>query len=266
MRVRPGTAIFPITPSHAQGMENDVKSFVLGFTAISMMTATAVTAQSLDWRYTDGTAPEHWAKANASYAACDAGKMQSPIDLNQANAIGDIELSTNYGPAKAKLSLGQHKVQIDAAEGQGMVSGDRQFNLIQVHFHTPSEHAIDGKRYPLVAHFVHATDDGTLGVLGVMFEEGEANPGLQAIIDALPQGNKASFDIDLAEMVPEELQVYRYMGSLTTPPCSENVNWHVVEEVLEASPAQIAVMEQALGMSARSIQPANNRLIVAPAD
>ena len=146
MRVRPGKAIFPITSSHAQGMENDVKSFVLGFTAISMMTATAVTAQSLDWRYTDGTASEHWAKANASYAACDAGKMQSPIDLNQANAIGDIELSTNYGPAEAKLSLGQHKV----------------------HFHTPSEHAIDGKRYPLVAHFVHATDDGTLGVLGVM--------------------------------------------------------------------------------------------------
>jgi len=168
MRVRPGKAIFPITSSHAQGMENDVKSFVLGFTAISMMTATAVTAQSLDWRYTDGTASEHWAKANASYAACDAGKMQSPIDLNQANAIGDIELSTNYGPAEAKLSLGQHKVQIDATAGQGMVSGDRQFNLIQVHFHTPSEHAIDGKRYPLVAHFVHATDDGTLGVLGVM--------------------------------------------------------------------------------------------------
>ena len=139
----------------------------------------------------------------------------------------------------------------DAGPGQGMVSGDRLFSLIQVHFHTPSEHAIDGERYPLTAHFVHATRDGTLGVLGVMFEEGEENEGLQTIIDAMPNGDGSAISIDMGAMVPDDLAVYRYMGSLTT---------------IEASPEQIAAFEGALEMSARSLQPLNNRLLVAPAD
>lgn len=243
-----------------------MKTIALGLATVSMFAAATVAAQSLDWRYTDADQPENWSAANPAYAACDAGMMQSPIDLSDANALGEIEIAAAYGPTAGTLRLGQHKVQVDAGQGQGMISGDRLFNLIQVHFHTPSEHAIDGERYPLVAHFVHATDDGTLGVLGVMFEEGEANPGLQQIIDAVPQGNNASVTVDMAAMVPDELEVYRYMGSLTTPPCSENVNWHVVDDVLEASPAQIAAMEGALSFSARSLQPANNRLIVAPAD
>ena len=243
-----------------------MKKFVLGFTAISMMAASAVAAQSLDWRYTDGERPESWSSDNPDYVSCNGGMMQSPIDLGGANALGEVLLAGDYGATEGTLKLGQHKVQVDTPPGQGMVSGDRLFNLVQVHFHTPSEHAINGERYPLVAHFVHATRDGTLGVLGVMFEEGDANEGLQQIIDAIPSGNDTKLTVDMGAMVPAELDVYRYMGSLTTPPCSENVNWHVVEDVLEASPAQIAAMEQALGMSARSIQPANNRLIVAPHD
>lgn len=243
-----------------------MKSFAIGATAALLLGTGAATAQTLEWRYTDGERPESWSAANPDYAACDAGKMQSPIDLGEANALGDIVLAADYGPTNGTLKLGQHKVQVDAAPGQGMVSGERLFHLVQVHFHTPAEHVIDGERYPLVAHFVHATRDGTLGVLGVMFKEGGANEGLQQIISALPQGNNAKVMVDMGAMVPEKLEVYRYMGSLTTPPCSENVNWHVVERVLEASPAQIAAMERALGMSARSIQPSNNRLVVAPAD
>lgn len=218
------------------------------------------------WDYTNGVTAENWSKADAAYHACDAGMMQSPIELSEASALGSITLAADYGMAKGKLKLGKHKVQVDAPAGQGMVSGDRLFNLVQVHFHTPSEHAINGERFPLTAHFVHATRDGTLGVLGVMFVEGDANAGLQSILDAMPKGDGASLEIDFGAMVPGDLDVYRYMGSLTTPPCSENVNWHVVEEPLEASPAQIAAFETALGMSARSLQPLNNRLLVAPAD
>lgn len=234
--------------------------------ATAALALATVSATAQNWDYTDGHAPENWSEAGPDFAACDAGMMQSPIDLAEATALGSVTIAADYGMTEGKLKIGKHKVQIDAGSGQGMVSGDRLFNLLQVHFHTPSEHAISGERYPLTAHFVHATRDGTLGVLGVMFEEGEANEGLQTIIDALPNGTGSDISIDMGTMVPAELDVYRYMGSLTTPPCSENVNWHVVEKALEASPEQIAAMEGALEMSARSIQPLNNRLLVAPSD
>lgn len=155
---------------------------------------------------------------------------------------------------------------MDFPAGFGMNSGGKTFNLIQVHFHTPSEHAMSGKRYPLVAHFVHATDAGELGVLGVMFEEGDANPALAEIVDGVGKGQGASVEFDINEMVPDDLDVFRYMGSLTTPPCSEGVNWHVADEPMTASAEQIAAMEANLGPSARSIQPLGSRLLVAPSE
>lgn len=232
--------------------------------ATGIATGAAAADGDLDWKYTDGMAAENWSSANPDYATCDAGKMQSPIELDQANTIADVKLSAAYGPTNAKLALGRHKVQFDTPMGQGMISGDRLFNLLHIHFHTPSEHAVSGKRYPLVAHLVHATSDGTLGVLGVMFEAGEANPALQGMIDAMPRGNGGAATVDMSDIVPADLSVTRYMGSLTTPPCRENVNWHVAETVLTASPAQIAAFEGALGMSARALQPLNNRLLIAP--
>lgn len=232
--------------------------------AVATASLTTTPASAQVWAYTDAERPENWSQVGSDFGVCDAGMMQSPVDLAQANAVGEMQLAADYGMTNGTLRLGKYKVQVDAPLGQGMISGDRLFNLIQVHFHTPSEHAIDGMRYPLTAHFVHATRDGTLGVLGVMFEEGDRNAGLQTIIDAMPAGDAANISIDLSELVPDELEVWRYMGSLTTPPCSENVNWHVVEDTVEASAEQIAAFEAALGMTARSIQPLNNRLLVAP--
>ena len=229
-------------------------------------TAPFAAAQSLDWRYTDAATPERWSQANPEYAACDAGMMQSPIELTRNNALGEVWLATSYGTADATLKLGTHKVQIDTPAGMGMISGGMLFNLVQVHFHTPAEHAIDGMRYPLTGHFVHATADGTLGVLGVMFEEGEANEGLQSIIDGIGRGNDTRVSVDLEEMLPDDRDVYRYQGSLTTPPCSENVNWHVLADPVEASAQQIATLGRALGFSARTLQPVNNRLVIAPGE
>ncbi|RJY08689.1 carbonic anhydrase [Aurantiacibacter aquimixticola] len=235
-------------------------------TALALLTA-PVMAQDKDWNFSDGVDDERWSLLNTDYALCDAGLNQSPIDLGTPNAVGDVQLSHNYGPANGTMALGEEKVQVNFGEGMGMNSGGTMFNLIQVHFHTPAEHAIDGERQPLVAHFVHATDDGKLGVLGVTFAEGAANPALAQIMPHLGDasvhnGMEVSFDI--TDMVPEDLGVYRYMGSLTTPPCSEGVNWHVAETVLSASAEQIRAIYDALGPSARSLQPQGNRLVVAP--
>ena len=217
-----------------------------------------------DWNFGDGTTPERWSTVNTDYAICDAGLNQSPIDLGAPNARGDVQLETNFGTSSGTIALGTEKVQVDFEEGFGMNSGGKEFNLIQVHFHTPSEHAVSGKRYPLVAHFVHATDEGELGVLGVMFEEGEANSALTQIVSGVGKGKGASVSFDINDMVPSDLDVYRYMGSLTTPPCSEGVNWHVANTPMTASAEQIAAMEANLGPSARSLQPLGSRLLVAP--
>lgn len=218
-----------------------------------------------DWVYGAGELPEKWSLVNESYAACDAGAMQSPVDLGQPNAGGEIDLSASYGETTGTLVTGPAKVQVDVEPGMGMISGDRLFSLLQMHFHTPAEHLLHGERYPLVVHLVHATPGGALGVLGVMFEEGESNPALAAIARSMESGTEA-VDFDVAELVPGGLDIYRYMGSLTTPPCTEGVNWHVADEVLTASPGEIAAMRAALGTSNRSLQPLNSRLVVAPED
>ena len=232
--------------------------------AILGLATAPLAAAEKDWNFGDGTNPERWASVNAAYALCDAGLNQSPIDLGTPNARGDVQLDTNFGDADGTIALGEEKVQVDFAAGLGMNSGGKEFNLIQVHFHTPAEHAVDGERYPLVAHFVHATEAGELGVLGVMFEEGAANPALTTIVDGVGKGKGTAVSFDVSDMVPDELDVYRYMGSLTTPPCSEGVNWHVAEAPMTASAEQIAAIEANLGPSARSLQPLGTRLLVAP--
>lgn len=239
-----------------------MKSFA--YLALVSLAATPAMAQDKDWNFGDGTAPERWSTINTDYAICDAGLNQSPIDLGSPNARGEIELDTNFGNSTGTIDLGTEKVQVNFPAGFGMNSGGKEFNLIQVHFHTPSEHAVSGTRYPLVAHFVHATDEGELGVLGVMFEEGAANPALAEIVGGVGEGKGATVEFDINDMVPDDLDVYRYMGSLTTPPCSEGVNWHVANTVLTASADQIAAMEANLGPSARSLQPLGSRLLVAP--
>ncbi len=242
---------------------------LLAYTAVAALMAIPAMAQEKDWNFGDGVDDERWSLINSDYGMCDAGLNQSPIDLGAPNARGDIALTTNFGSTTGTMALGEEKVQVNFPEGMGMTSGGIEFNLIQVHFHTPAEHSIDGERQPLVAHFVHATDDGRLGVLGVMFEEGEANPALAAIMPHLGDndvhnGMDVSFDVN--DMVPDDLNVFRYMGSLTTPPCSEGVNWHVADETMTASVEQIRAMYASLGPTARSLQPQGNRLVIAPED
>lgn len=233
--------------------------------AVSGAAAIAAPEGAVDWVYGDGDLPEKWSITNEAYGACDAGNMQSPIDLDLANTRGEIEFASSYEETTGELKTGPSKVQVDVAPGMGMISGQHLFSLVQFHFHTPSEHRLHGQRYPLTVHLVHGTATGDFAVLGVMFEEGDENPALAKILAGINGGSK-NVAVDVRELVPENIDVYRYMGSLTTPPCTEGVNWHVADQVLEASPAQLAAFERILGQSARSMQPLNNRLVLAPED
>ena len=219
--------------------------------------------------YGTDNGPEKWGQLSDKYALCQSGDMQSPIDLAGANAKGNVALAVNYQSGPLTVSNKGLTIQADFAAGSSMTSGGTTFNLIQIHFHTPSEHAISGKRYPLTGHFVHATEGGKLGVLGVMFEAGAANAELAKILAAAPTTKSepatvAGQTIDPNGMLPTDRSIYRYMGSLTTPPCSEGVNWHVLKDPITASAEQIAAFQALMGDSARPVRALNNRLVVAP--
>lgn len=246
------------------------------FVAAALLAALPVTSSGpafasgdVHWGYAGHAGPEHWGSLKAEYAVCSTGKMQSPIDLAQANTAGQIPVSTDYKEAPLTILNNGHTVQVNFPAGSSMTSAGQEFYLLQVHFHTPSEEAINGKRFPMVAHFVHKDAKGALGVLGVLFEEGAANSELAKIIAAAPKHERAAaavagVTINPADLIPSTLSVYRFQGSLTTPPCSEGVNWHVAQSTVTASADQLRAMATILGNNARPLQPLNGRLVVAP--
>lgn len=214
--------------------------------------------ESVAWGYGAEDGPAAWGDLSEDYAACKTGMEQSPIDLPAASADNQITVTTNYGPTEASIKDKDGKtIQADFAEGFTLTSGDSTYNLVQVHMHTPSENTIEGKSFPLTGHFVHADAAGAFAVLGIMFEEGEANPAIQAMLDNV--GGKA--EMDISAMLPAELSAYNFPGSLTTPPCSEGINWHVVSTPVSASAEQIKALTDAMGNNARPVQPLNDREI-----
>lgn len=219
------------------------------------------------WGYEGEEGPAHWATLSADYHMCAAGSMQSPIDLAAVNASGDVSLKLDYMPGAVSIAYNGHTVQANFAPGRSAAIDQRKFELVQLHFHTPSEHVLDAKPFPIEVHFVHATHAGELLVVGVLFVEGEANAELATILDALgTRPGPVTTKLDPSGLLPHDLSVFRYMGSLTTPPCSEGVNWHVAKSHISASAEQIVQLHQVLGENARPVQKHNNRLLLAPAD
>lgn len=216
-----------------------------------------------EWGYSGELGPANWGNLSPAFATCAAGVAQSPIDLGQVSIKGEVGVTTNYGSAPITVIDSGHGVKADIPLGQVMTSGDKRFGLLQFHFHTPSEHVINGRSYPLAVHLVHATQTGELGVLGVFFEEGPAHPTLDQVINNLgaPAGTQT---FDTNSLLPAEFNVFRYQGSLTTPPCTEGVNWHVATKSLTASRAQIAAFHAVSGANARPVLPLGARALIGP--
>lgn len=196
--------------------------------AVALVLATAgaqASGNKAKWGYEGPGGPAQWGDLGAEYALCKAGRAQSPIDLAEANVEAAVAISTAYRPTALTVLNNGHTVQFNIGSGSTLTSGGKTFNLIQVHFHTPTEHAIGGKTFPLEAHFVHQSAAGQLAVIGVMIVEGEANPALASLLRHLPLQESAPQTypgtmIDPNGLMPADLSLFRYMGSLTTPPCS----------------------------------------------
>ena len=207
----------------------------------------------------------------ASIAACDgeqAMEQQSPVDIAGYTTGGKLDLSFAYsGHAKSLTNTGEFVKVIYEDAGSIMLDG-QTYLLVEAHTHNPSEHTIDGQSFALEMHLVHKRESGEIAVVGILYRQGEANPAIQAIIDAAPkQGEttKPTSPMQASDFLPETHSYYAYTGSLTTPPYTEGVRWQVMSEILEVSEEQVTQLAALTGggTNNRPIQPLNNRRITA---
>ncbi len=219
------------------------------------------------WGYSGNVAPENWGKLDEKFKMCSEGKIQMPIDIRPTKDIDLPKLDLKYGAKSKSIINNGHTVQVNIDNGDTLTVDGNVYELKQFHFHTPSENHINGKSFPLEAHFVHSTKDGKLAVISVMFKEGAMNPTLTKIIKTFPLGENKSKKLELSKeyidvMMPKDKDYYKTMGSLTTPPCSENVLWIIFKNPQTASKAQIEAMHKEINKdNNRPIQPTNGREI-----
>ena len=222
------------------------------------------------WAYTGESGADTWGNISPDYHACSAGMMQAPIDQGDGFQAAGAAFTLNYQPSPLNIIHNGHTVQVNFQPGSSMTVSGKRYELLQVHFHTPSEHAIGGQRMAMEAYFVHKSAEGKLAVLGVMMRVGADNAVLQPVWEHLPASAGPAQDIagasvDPAAFFPAERSYFRYMGSLTTPPCSEGVNWFVLKEPVTISQVQLDKFVSAVTANARPLQPVNNRLVLRPA-
>ena len=223
------------------------------------------------WGYSGNNGPDAWSDLSQDFAACAAGTMQSPIDISQGGTLSAAapEIVFHYELTPLRILNNGHTIQVNFDPGSHIVLDGRRFDLAQFHFHTPSEHSVEGKRFPMEAHLVHVGAGGELAVLGILFNEGADNLALRETWAMMPEheGPEESapeITLNARELLPDETAYFRYMGSLTMPPCSEGVNWHVFTQPVEASHSQIARFVDVIGANARPIQAQNSRLVLEP--
>jgi len=223
------------------------------------------------WTYEGTTGAGHWGDLDPDYAPCKTGKEQSPIDIRNTEkaALPAIRFEYRRGHLKYLINNGYTiRVNYHDAPGAGnfLIVGSKRFQLKQFHFHRPSEEYIRGKPYDMVVHFMHEAGDGKVAGVAVLLKSGRANPTIQQIWEHMPktEGKEyeiAGVEIDPAGLLPLDLAYYTYMGSLTAPPCTEDVSWFVLKTPVDISAAQIDAFANLYPHNVRPLQPLNGRVV-----
>lgn len=224
-------------------------------------------AHKAHWGYEGHAGPEHWGELNHEFATCSSGKQQSPINIQSSAANTNLDdIAFDYKSITPEVLNNGHTIQANYSAGSGIEVNGKHYDLLQFHFHTPSENTVDGKPYNMEMHLVHKSKDGQLAVVGVFMKQGDQNDVLQKLWDDMPQkaGEKKQLQnvkLSALELLPTKRSYSHFPGSLTTPPCSEGVNWYVLDKPIELSAAQIKKFTDTIGNNARPTQPLNDRTI-----
>lgn len=237
-------------------------------TAILLMSSTMASYASGNaphWEYEGKHGPAKWGQLEPGFSVCGLGKEQSPIDIRNASKTPLQPLALSYTASAAEIVNNGHTIQVNLADAGTLTLDGVPYKLVQFHFHTPSEEKIKGKASAMVAHLVHKSADDKLAVVAVMLKQGKTNAALKPVFDSMPKSNgeKHALDarFDVAQILPADHGYYKFMGSLTTPPCSEGVRWQVLKQPVEVSKAQIAAFRNLYKHNARPVQPLNGRKV-----
>lgn len=217
------------------------------------------------WSYDGADGPQAWARLAPEYAPCASGHRQSPIDIRDGIGVQLPPIAFDYRPSGFSVRDNGHTIEATPAPGSSITVNGRRFALVQFHFHRPAEERLDGRVFDMVLHLVHRDAEGHLAVVAVLLQRGEPQPQIQAVWNALPleQGDSQAspVPIDLAALLPQDQRYATYMGSLTTPPCTEGVLWLVLKQPVTLSTAQIDIFAHFYPMNARPLQAAQGRLV-----
>ena len=228
------------------------------------------------WSYEVADGPSMWGKLSAKWKECAAGRSQSPIDIAKTSNAKLPALKAEFRPAELKIIHHEHmadvvntghSIQVNYTEGDKLKLGNEEFELLQYHFHSPSEHTVRGKHYPMEMHMVHRSADKKLAVVGVFIEEGATNPAFDSVWSNLPEARGVehhlpNVKVDVNQLLPQKTNTYRYSGSLTTPPCSEDVQWVIMTTPIQMSASQIEKFRNILKGNNRPPQPLYSRAVV----
>jgi len=235
--------------------------------------ARAAEPGAVHWGYEGADGPSHWGSLAPDFSPCARGQQQSPIDLTDAGIIRANlgALAFDYHPTPLRIVNNGHTIQVNYGPGSTLTARGKKYQIVQFHFHTPSEHTRNGKLSDMELHIVHQGADKELAVVGVFLEQGPANEALAPIWQAIPtkvgaEKLIAGTMVNVAALLPtarsKNLPYFFYMGSLTTPPCSEGVRWLVLAQPVALSLEQIARFREVIPMNARPLQRLDRRFVL----
>ncbi len=227
--------------------------------------AASAARPEVPWSYTGDNGPDRWGQLLPEWKQCAIGTRQSPIDIRDTIRVDQEAIRFDYRASRFSVVDTGHTIQVNVSSGNFIEIMGRRFELQQFHFHRPSEERINGRQYDMVVHLVHKDSDGRFATIAVLLERGQDQPLVQTVWNYLPLERGDQYDapvsIDLNQLLPKDRAYFTYMGSLTTPPCSEGVLWMVLRQPVQVSSQQISIFSRLYPMNARPLQAAGGRLI-----
>lgn len=240
--------------------------FFAGLALCPLCAANSFGEELHHWTYGGEAGPDNWGSLDLANAMCSTGSQESPVDIVGPISAHLPPLEIRWHKRPETIVNNGHTIQLNFAKGDTLNVADRSYALTQFHFHHPSEHLVGGKAFAMEAHFVHAAEGGGLAVIGVLIAPGKPNAVFNKIVATMPAAEgppvEADHAIDPTRLLPAGRAYYRYEGSLTTPPCSESVDWFVLSEKLEVAETDIARFAKLYPMNARPVQKRERRFIL----
>ena len=218
------------------------------------------------WSYSGKSGPEKWGSLGPEYAQCDQGKRQSPINIEKTVLADLPPIELGYKPVPLNIIDNGHTIRIDTENGGAIGVDGENYALVQIHFHKPSEERINGKAYAMSAHLVHQSATGKLAVIAVMIEPGKEHGLIRTLWTYLPleknrSATRPEVKIDPGQLIPPKRGYFTFIGSLTTPPCTEDVLWLVLKTPIQASKDQLSGFGTIYKDNSRPVQPVNGRVV-----